>query len=247
VGKGAAGSAPSFGANTHYGMFTAASNQYVSITDGAQTGLDLGATFTIEWWMRIQSQPASGKGVVVSKWAGSVSQDQYRCGLWNNAGTRLFLCQYRGSVGGPSTRLEWPHSHTVNQWQHYAWTADLSKTPTSTEGKLYLDGVDQGTPTVGADNSVSSIQSGNGMFQMPIGFIASTGRDAWLDEVRVWNVERSAAQIAANYNAQIDPASTGLVAYWRMNNDAWVDQTANANHLTAGNHPTFGSSSLPFS
>jgi hypothetical protein len=37
-----------------------------------------------------------------------------------------------------------------------------------------------------------------------------------LDEVRLWSVERSAADIAANYAHTIDPTTAGLQGYWKL-------------------------------
>lgn len=37
-----------------------------------------------------------------------------------------------------------------------------------------------------------------------------------ISEVRIWNVERTAEQIADN-PYKVDPASEGLVAYWKFN------------------------------
>ena len=50
----------------------------------------------------------------------------------------------------------------------------------------------------------------------------STGRITWpyngaLDEVRIWNVARSAAQISANANRELSGTETGLTNYWRFN------------------------------
>lgn len=61
----------------------------------------------------------------------------------------------------------------------------------------------------------------------------------WLDgeisECRIWNVIRTQAQIAASIY-DVDPASTGLVAYWKFDEGAGLmvnDRTINGNHATA--------------
>ena len=43
-----------------------------------------------------------------------------------------------------------------------------------------------------------------------------------MDEVRIWNTARSAAQIAANYNLEI-PSAAGLVGRWDMNEACGVN------------------------
>src|SRR4029079_16814042 len=41
-----------------------------------------------------------------------------------------------------------------------------------------------------------------------------------LDEVRVWNVARTAAEIVSSINASLSTPTTGLVARWGLNEDA---------------------------
>jgi subtilisin family serine protease len=59
-----------------------------------------------------------------------------------------------------------------------------------------------------------------------------------LDEVRLWNVVRTPAEIAANFNRNIDPNSPGLVGYWKFeesqNSQSVHDSSPSGNHGTRG-------------
>ena len=68
-----------------------------------------------------------------------------------------------------------------------------------------------------------------------------------ISEVRVWSLERTADQIANN-PYEIDPASEGLVAYWKFNEGSGksiVDQTGNGNDITASGDPTWVNVEIP--
>src|SRR3989344_2939905 len=44
--------------------------------------------------------------------------------------------------------------------------------------------------------------------------------DGLVDDVRIWNYGRTAAEITANKDAEVPCAFSGLIAYWKFNNDA---------------------------
>ncbi|MGH2491036.1 MAG: DUF1735 and LamG domain-containing protein, partial [Candidatus Limnocylindria bacterium] len=41
-----------------------------------------------------------------------------------------------------------------------------------------------------------------------------------LDDIRIWNVTRTAAQIAASYQTELSSAPAGLVANWKFDEGA---------------------------
>jgi hypothetical protein len=55
-----------------------------------------------------------------------------------------------------------------------------------------------------------------------------------VDELRVWNTVRTEQEIQANYCAEVDPASPGLILYYRMNEAQGASLLAD---LAPGNHP----------
>ena len=68
-----------------------------------------------------------------------------------------------------------------------------------------------------------------------------------ISEGRVWSVQRTAEQIATN-PYEVDPASEGLVAYWKFNEGAGnviTDQTGHGNDITGSGDPTWVQVELP--
>lgn len=213
--------------NTHSLDLEASSSQYAGITDASQTGLDITGDMTIEFWAKPES---IGTHMVVTK--------------YGNSGQRSFQLYMAGgdtiafSVSNNGTSLDnsfFTTSYSVDTWQHWAVSYKSSTGVTN----LYKDGLFVATDTL----TVTSIFNSNADFT-----IGSRGTslyyDGLLDEVRIWNVERTGTQISNNYNKQITGNEIGLQGYWRFNND-YIDETSNGNNLTAVNSPNF-TTDVPF-
>lgn len=107
----------------------------------------------------------------------------------------------------------------ANSWVHLAATFD------GTNCKIYINGVDV---TTGSSTAVCTAVPNT----LNIGRRMSNGLffQGSIDEVRVWNIARSATEIASNMNTSIaNPATTsGLIAYYPFNQG-----TANGNNSGA--------------
>jgi hypothetical protein len=99
-------------------------------------------------------------------------------------------------------------SASLNQWQHVAYVKSGSNMLFYLNGQLAYSAPLAST-TLGTNNNpfrLGDRLSSNSMFN---------GR---MDEVRVWNVARSQADIARDMHLKIDPTSqTGLLGYWDFN------------------------------
>lgn len=116
----------------------------------------------------------------------------------------------------------------VNQWVHIAVTYKSE----SGRLKVFVNGKLQSSGTVQAGSVSFGVNGSNGFY------IGRSYEDARyfageFAECRIWNVERTEQEIAEN-PYEVDPATTGLVAYWRFNEGAGndvKDHTNNLNHL----------------
>jgi hypothetical protein len=94
-----------------------------------------------------------------------------------------------------------------NTWHHLAATFQASSRTLT----IYVDATQR------AQTTLASASAGNTL-PLIIGR-SGTGGNYWLgklDDLRVWNVARTAAEINANYQAELALAPTGLVGNWRF-------------------------------
>lgn len=225
-------------ANTHAVVLASASSQYLSITDASQTGLDLTGNFTIEFWVKMTSQPSSGAGyAMVSKWESVAGKRSYVIEYFNDSGT-LKIRSAISTDGSDANAHVGATDYTLTNgtWFHIAVTYDT----TSEDMKLYVNGALQDTYATG----LTSVFNSGSPF-----FIGATGdgtpanyADAQFDDVRVWSSERTADEIEDFYDKQI-LVQSGLEGYWRLNNDS-TDETSNSNDLTQNGSPTFTTSGI---
>lgn len=130
----------------------------------------------------------------------------------------------------------------ANQWVHVAVTFNAK----DKKIRVYVNGKQQSE----GNSNLSTVSFGvNGKDGFYIG--RSYADDRYMagdiSECRIWNVERTAEQIANN-PYEVSPTSTGLVAYWKCNEGSGSiakDYTANGNDLTAKKAVKWTQVSLP--
>ena len=139
-----------------------------------------------------------------------------------------------GNFPGPNVVPGLP----VNEWVHIAIVYDN----TTKERIYYKDGV----PVYKDEAASGNVSLSSGCY---IGRAWDDTR--WLpgdiSEVRVWSEQRTAEQIATN-PYEVDPASEGLVAYWKFNEGAGnviTDQTGHGNDITGSGDPTWVKVEIP--
>ena len=176
---------------------------------------------TLETWVNISAQAGDWVRIIGK---GDGSNRTY--GMWYLNGTLLFQ-QYGGGVNGLTQSI----SLTTNTWYHIAMVRSGSN------AYLYLNGVQTASNTGNTGTPATSTDP----FQ--IGYAGfHTYLPGKVDEVRVWNIARTPAQIAANMSVTIPGNSPGLVAYYQFNESSGItasDISGNANTCTLTNGPTW--------
>lgn len=167
--------------------------------------------FTFECWVkRADLTSPGGKNRIM------MAKDNNGWGVYYEAGNNIRLT--RTGVSDISSSV------AINDtlWHHVAVSHD------GTTAKFYHDGVQTDSiPYAVTFNSMAgnyAIGDREGSNEFFRGLI---------DEVRLWNTVRSAAEIQANYCGEISPASSGLILYYRMNE---VNGVAVVPDLSPGNH-----------
>jgi hypothetical protein len=132
----------------------------------------------------------------------------------NDFGTAILNDKFAFGIGNPDTTLQSNSLVTTGQWVHVAAT----RSKAAGEAHVFVNGVDE--------NSVTTTQKGSLTDQTTL-TIGCTLNDmnhfiGQMEEVRVWNVVRTQAEIAATMHQRLKGNETGLVAYWRFDDPGGI-------------------------
>ncbi|MGB1316849.1 MAG: LamG-like jellyroll fold domain-containing protein, partial [Flavobacteriales bacterium] len=173
-----------------------------AVTISQAAALDMDDDFTIEFWMKNATSTSAYKDILLKGNAYGITT--------TNSNLNFVTWGDDASFGGAL--------RSDDAWHHYAFTAAGGNSR-----KLYVDGVLEATNT----DSYTTNVSGNNVV---LGDSWNNPMDMTLDELRIWNDTRTAAEIADNYNQSMTCFGDDLVLYL-----AFEEGTANGNNtaLTA--------------
>jgi hypothetical protein len=222
--------------------FVAGNNSNVSIPHAAQINFGTSTNFTIEAWIKFSGTMAGYSGIVAkasASWVGFqiVIVNQKIAAEIRNL-TETMIGTGEGLLG----------SSTLNDdnWHHVAMVVDRS----ATNAKLYVDGVIEADVT---NSALGGNLDNDGTMYIGSERNQNAFVNGLIDEVRIWSVARTQAELLANKGMEINPATSGLSAYYRFNqgiaggNNSGVttllDVTAYQNNGTLKNFTLTGTSS----
>jgi Concanavalin A-like lectin/glucanases superfamily len=185
--------------------------QLAGVTVADANSLDFTTALTIEAWIKPAAFSQNAfQGTIVAKdnWAGNVSTGYVlRCG-----GTGILDFTY-GS-GGTNPWQSFTSVNNVlsaNVWQHVAVTFVQNGSV-----KMYVNGVQVSLIATGAVSNPIATNAQNLGIGTDLYDAQYRNFNGQIDEVRLWNVERSAAQIKT-FKDRTLCNQTGLVAYYQFN------------------------------
>ncbi len=194
-------------------------DDFVDVVSDADTVIGTGwaGTKTAEVWVRptttgIVTNTAVQGDLIIGGTQWGISQanisSEDRLWLWNN--------------DGDEDRIGLPY--TVGEWTHLALVHDGGVLT------VYQDGRAAGSITSGNTISDTVLTIGG----------RSVGNyfQGQLDELRLWNTARSAAQILANAYQTVAPDESGLAAYYRFDQQNQTGQTEVVDSSGNGHHAT---------
>lgn len=178
------------------------------------------ATLTVEAWIKVPNVKGTKTIVCWKNVAGDGNAVLFR--LFDN---KLQFGEWIGNWKDVNSTT----SIQANKWTHVAITRK------GTNAKCYVNGV-----LAGVSDAMSNTPQAT-TDRLTIGAITINDKESFvglLDEVRIWNTERSAAEIAANYLIELNGDENGLMGYWQMDGNA-NDKTANGRNGTVTGNATF--------
>lgn len=221
-----------------------AQGQYLKNTFGASDAVQ--DEVTMEGWFKPSSLTGGGDGIRA---------------LWGTEG--IFLLRYEGSqlnlVYGGAKRTDkneynerkvtYTTNMAVNEWHHIAATYKRNE-----KARLYVDGVEVASND--AEDHAIELNGLGAQWDLPFSFIIGAaaqpkrnflGSMAYL---RVWNVARTATEIAGNMNvASPDDDNFNLLAAWNFTEGSGnniADSAYGLYPLTANSDLSWSSDALPF-
>ncbi len=211
--------------------------------------LAIPADFTLEAWVRPVS--FGSERILASRDRKNEGGGQFRLG--HDATGRLFFLMADSSgndhglfSSATGYALRSPAALTLGVWSHVA----VSKN--GAQFALYLDGaaVQSVTVTEAFSHGGSPVEFRIGARVAPNGTGADGVFDGEIDEVRLWSVPRTAAEIAAARGAPLQPDAPGfanLAAYYRFDegNGTTAAPTAGALTGTLVGAPTWVTATWP--
>lgn len=206
-------------------------SQYFSIADEDQVGLDLKDNFTIELWVSFSyfSEFYNYRlAPLVVKWDHPNYSYDLTFMIFDEINImNIALFHTNGDLSDYSAF--W--TPALETWYHIAMVRDIS----TDTWKFYVNG-NQFSETAASNN----IDIRNSISTLRIGKKANADIyfDGKMDELRIWNIARTPAEILANKDIELTGSESGLVGYWKFNGNT-LDSSPNENHLENHNGVTF--------
>ena len=193
-------------------------DDYVGVTGNAS--LQMTSTVTLEAWVK-PTTSANGTLMIINK------EGEYEVALSSSGEVKWAFASTTPGWGWHGTGAVVP----LDQWSHVAVTYNNGVVNTYINGTLVE--TYSGSGTIGdAHPGLNDLRIG-GRSNSPTGQFFQ----GQIDDVRVWNVERTAAEILADLSAQLTGSETGLVGYWTFDEtsgNAIVDGSTQGNNGVLG-------------
>ncbi|RYZ55548.1 MAG: T9SS type A sorting domain-containing protein [Sphingobacteriales bacterium] len=193
----------------------------VSLGDSLSKALG-NADFTIEMWVKIRSNSSDPVFIGNKNWA-SGSNTGFAWARYTTANTIRFNFRANGR-----TRKDYNMALEHTKWNHVAITVKRNGIING-----YVNGKQNGTPVSIAADSGYTLDAALPVRLGSDGF-ATNMINGDLDEVRIWSGIRTEEEIRNNMCQKVAGASTGLMAYYRMDETS-TTTLSNTATASAGN------------
>ena len=187
-------------------------SSFVEIADSDALN-DISQQVTVTAWIKPTSFPNGPAAIIYKGDQQTLNINNQSYGLWlQGDGAIRFTASPRNQEG--RTMLSAPSAVGLNTWHHVAGVIDGNKNVI----KLFIDGTEVGNRDFRRGGFYKS------QYPLRIGAYHQKGMDSatfngQIDEVRIWNVARTEAEIREGMNTKLKGDEPGLVGYWRFDEE----------------------------
>jgi hypothetical protein len=198
-------------------------DDHVTVADAPSLSFGTGAAdtpFTAELWF--QPTVMSGRRQLIGKW-GESNQQEYKLTIIN--GAVVITLRDESTQGYAVANTTGSLTGLAGGWHHLAVTYDGRGGPTAANGlTIYVDGV--AVPLL-RETSPGYVAMENLAAPLEVAREGPNWRQfaGGLDEIRLWGVARTAAEIQAAMSVELTGAEPGLRAYWQLNEGSGLTAT----------------------
>ena len=184
------------------------------------------ADFTLEAWIKTTASADTG-----AWWDGTGVIFGDTAFINDDFGLVLLGTKAGFGTGNPDVGASSGSDVNGGDWVHIAGTRDRS----SGQIRIFVNGVQEASAT-GNTRTLDDPQ----VLQVGNGVVFGDAFTGTIDEVRIWNIARSGADIAATMTRSLAGDEPGLVGYWRFDDGSGMtaadsSPSANDGRLGAGN------------
>ena len=197
--------------------------ELTNLDGGIPTGAD---SFTIEAWINPTSIPNGGAaGGQITFWGNQAGNQANGFRLQGSEGVVHYFWGNDHSVTGLGDMLEDTTGPNADGWHHVAVSYDGA----SNTSTWFKDGAVIGTPGQ-ARNAGVNVADANYRIGSRINDEFFHGL---IDEIRIWDIPRTQAEVASTFENELPVNTGGLVAYYKFDSaDDYSDVTGNGHDGT---------------
>ncbi len=187
---------------------------YVSIPDASSVSLN--NKLTVEMWLYYRCDNSSGE--LISKGRCNAG-NAWSYGFRVTENKTLELTKWYYGLPTNCNNFLWATFRTIDSINYNTWT-HIALVVDDLDVKFYINGELANSTLVSGTNGIGFQPSGQplniGAYHTEGGSFVGTPKSN-IDEVRIWHVARTQAQIQENMNNELAGDENGLVAYYKMN------------------------------
>jgi hypothetical protein len=176
-----------------------------------------GNNITLEGWFNIESIGDQVE-LIGERYDSGLADEDVKFTIYYSLGDNSIYASFGQGANFPAAIAPIP---ALNTWVHIAGTYDGAFL------RLYYNGVQ-----VAEQAETGSLPASTGPWVLGKRTDASGFFGGKMDEVRIWNTTRNAAEILANYKNQVLDNSAGLIAYYKMNQGVAEGNNTGVSSLT---------------